>query len=170
VLALVLAAVVAAADHPCLADAQRLCSNVEPGEGRVAACLKQHEGDLSPACKQQEASFRDQMGQLTEACKGDAQKFCTGMQPGGGRIARCLQQHADDLSPGCKTQGDKLFRRRAERRAVLGDVQQACKGDVQKFCSGVKPGEGRLAGCLKQHQNELSSGCTDTIEESKDRW
>lgn len=36
---------------------------------------------------------------------------------------------------------------------------QACRADFKKLCSGVKPGEGRGAQCLKQHEAELSDGC-----------
>jgi Curli production assembly/transport component CsgG/Cysteine rich repeat len=39
----------AAAD--CKADMQRLCKDVRPGGGRLFACLKEHTGDLSPACR-----------------------------------------------------------------------------------------------------------------------
>ena len=35
------------------------------------------------------------------ACHGDVQRFCTGVQPGGGRIGQCLKAHARELSPGC---------------------------------------------------------------------
>jgi hypothetical protein len=37
--------------HPCMADRQKFCGGVEPGEGRIVACMKSHEADLSPACK-----------------------------------------------------------------------------------------------------------------------
>ena len=38
-------------EKPCMADAARLCPNVEPGGGAQIACLKEHKEDLSPACK-----------------------------------------------------------------------------------------------------------------------
>ena len=40
-----------AQDKPCMADAARLCANVEPGGGAQIACLKAHKDELSPACK-----------------------------------------------------------------------------------------------------------------------
>ncbi|MBK8274991.1 MAG: cysteine rich repeat-containing protein [Nitrospira sp.] len=36
----------------CSADATRMCQTVEPGEGRILACLQEHEQDLSEACYQ----------------------------------------------------------------------------------------------------------------------
>ena len=39
-----------AQDKPCMADAARLCPNVEPGSGQIS-CLKEHKAELSPACK-----------------------------------------------------------------------------------------------------------------------
>ena len=36
----------------CTDDAQRLCAGVQPGGGRVVACLKQHRDSLSDQCKQ----------------------------------------------------------------------------------------------------------------------
>lgn len=36
----------------CRADVQKLCSNVQPGGGRIVACLKQNADSVSDACKQ----------------------------------------------------------------------------------------------------------------------
>jgi hypothetical protein len=35
----------------CKADVEKLCSGVERGHGRIAACLKQNEAQLSAPCK-----------------------------------------------------------------------------------------------------------------------
>ena len=36
-------------------------------------------------------------------CTGDIQKYCPNVKPGGGEVARCLSQHKDELSNGCKS-------------------------------------------------------------------
>jgi Cysteine rich repeat len=35
-------------------------------------------------------------------CRGDIEKYCRAIQPGGGRIVRCLIANKDNLTPGCK--------------------------------------------------------------------
>src|SRR5260370_37639379 len=36
----------------CASDVQKLCAGVQPGGGRVLACLKQHKDEVSDGCKQ----------------------------------------------------------------------------------------------------------------------
>ncbi len=38
-----------------------------------------------------------------EACRSDVQTFCQGVQPGGGRIKDCLQDHYKQISDACYT-------------------------------------------------------------------
>lgn len=37
----------------CRADFLRLCAGVRPGEGRGLSCLREHQSQLSSACKEQ---------------------------------------------------------------------------------------------------------------------
>lgn len=46
-------------DKPCMADAARLCSGIEPGAKQVA-CLKEHKQELSPACKKKIVEKKEQ--------------------------------------------------------------------------------------------------------------
>ena len=92
---------------------------------------------------------------LRVECGQDLQRFCVGVQPGGGRLIQCLSSHTGELSEACGSMiasvagGNKL-------RAMCGD-------DLQRFCIGVQPGGGRLVLCLAAHTRELSAACGDMI-------
>ena len=53
----------------CGDDARKFCSGVQPGGGRIIACLKQNQSSLSDTCKQAAAQFSrtDAAGPLTAA-------------------------------------------------------------------------------------------------------
>jgi hypothetical protein len=91
-------------DRPCMADAEKLCKGVEKGEGRIAKCLKEHENEVSAACKENIGKMKEKIKDVAEACKDDAAKVCKDIKPGEGRILRCLKQHEGELSPACKEQ------------------------------------------------------------------
>ena len=42
-----------------------------------------------------------------------------------------------------------------------------CKEDAARLCKGVPPGGGKLIGCLKQHENEVSIGCAKELKAVK---
>ena len=90
------------------------------------------------------------------SCKADVAKFCPQVQPGGGRIAQCLKQNQAQLSPSCQERIKMVAAR-------LKEVNQACEDDLQQYCAGVKPGEGRIAQCLKDHKDKLSAECKTQI-------
>lgn len=39
---------------------------------------------------------------VARACRADAQKFCRGIEPGGGRLLTCLKGREAELSAGCR--------------------------------------------------------------------
>lgn len=43
--------------------------------------------------------------------------------------------------------------------AAAQSAQQVCKPDIEKFCANVPQGEGRIAQCLRGHQQQLSPAC-----------
>ena len=45
-------------DRPCKANREQFCGDVKPGQGRIIKCLKAHEKDLSPACKEKLAEMK----------------------------------------------------------------------------------------------------------------
>lgn len=53
------------------------------------------------------------------------------------------------------------------RTPASAQTKKPCADDIAKFCKDVKPGEGRLLKCLKEHEKELSPTCKASIEEAK---
>lgn len=93
-------------------------------------------------------------------CIKDAQKFCKDVKRGGGRIIDCLKKHESELSPDCKAHFEKVHARMAKKA-------EACGPDIEKFCKDVKPGEGRVIKCLKEHAKELQPACKQRLDRKK---
>ncbi len=87
---------------PCKADYEKLCKDVKPGQGRIAKCMKAHENELSPACRDKIDDDKEKSKAFVRSCKPDADKLCRGVKPGNGRIIRCLKQNESLLSVPCK--------------------------------------------------------------------
>ncbi len=88
---------------PCKADFEKFCKDIKPGQGRIAKCMKAHESELSPACRDKIEDDKEKAQAFVKACKPDTDKLCRGVKPGNGRLARCLKQNESLLSVPCKT-------------------------------------------------------------------
>jgi hypothetical protein len=140
---------------PCASDVAKFCPNVAPGEGARMSCLRAHEADLSPACRQHMAAMQGAKEKIQEACHADAQRLCKGVEPGGGRMMGCLESHEAELSDACK--------RVVAKHEQMRETMRACQTDAERFCAGMSPAEGRLMNCLKSHRAELSEGCRSAM-------
>ncbi|MDD2805124.1 MAG: cysteine rich repeat-containing protein [Elusimicrobiales bacterium] len=159
-LALSLPAAAEKGKGPCAADAAKFCKDVKPGEGRVAACLKEHEKELSQACTDRRALAAEKKGK-----RGG--KFARRGNRGGGS---CMREYGQGFGAG--------FRNGFKMRAGLGGKNakakrnkgaKVCAADVQKLCGEVKPGEGRVRDCLIKNVDKLSEGCKTRTEKVKVR-
>lgn len=90
-------------------------------------------------------------------CATDIARFCGNIEPGKGRIAKCLRQYEAQLSPKCKLTG------LAQAGDALKEAQEACEDDIVMFCGGVQPEGGRLLKCLKLNEPQLSFGCKEKL-------
>ncbi len=149
----------ALAEDPCAADVQRLCPDVKPGSGRLTACLKQNEARLSPACRgRREAEVlksRRFIEEFGRACRADVDQFCAGVDPGGGRVIGCLNQHQLELSAPCEA----VMTRISDARDRVATFRRACTADLETLCNGVPQQAGPLLECLQANEADLSSDC-----------
>jgi hypothetical protein len=91
--------------EPCNAEINKFCKDVKPGEARLIKCLREHDADLSGACRANVNTFSQY-----QACLDDTVRLCPGMPPSGTQVIKCLRTHRNDLSMECQTELDRLRR------------------------------------------------------------
>jgi hypothetical protein len=87
-----------AAMNACRGDVKTLCAGIQPGEGRVRACIKSHFNDVSAPCQ----AVLLKAAAISKACSADVKKMCADVKPGGGRIEACMKSHLSEVSDPCK--------------------------------------------------------------------
>ena len=100
----------------CKTDVQNLCSDITPGQGRIAACLDSKQDQLTPDCHTAWISTKAEISKRIDKadvafrrdCGADVQKFCSTVPSGQGRLLSCLGQHEDGLSNSCQNFQSKL--------------------------------------------------------------
>src|SRR5262245_20653377 len=70
-------------------------------------------------------------------------------------IERTADRDPRDNRPGSLSEDE--FRDRVA--VAIQMVQGACATDIDDFCGKVTPGEGRLAFCMRAHEDQLNSTC-----------
>jgi hypothetical protein len=106
----------------CKSDIDQFCSKVNPGEGRMAACLNSVEDQLSSGCKKTWTDTKTGISKKIDKadvafrkdCGEDVQKYCSDVPSGRGRILSCLNGHKDSLSSSCKQFEAKLDQKLSE--------------------------------------------------------
>ena len=80
----------------CAADIKAKCAGVQPGEGRVSACVKEHLTEFSEPCQARLAKIAT----VGNACKADVTKSCAGKSRL--RLVSCMKEALGNLSDPCK--------------------------------------------------------------------
>lgn len=92
----------------CKSEIETFCKGVTPGEGRLLACLYAYEDQLSGRC---DYALYDASAQLERAvaaitfvaseCREDLTRYCSTIQPGEGRLLKCLDKQGPKVSKRC---------------------------------------------------------------------
>eukprot|EP00271_Cylindrocystis_brebissonii_P000507 TRINITY_DN1061_c0_g3_i1.p1 TRINITY_DN1061_c0_g3~~TRINITY_DN1061_c0_g3_i1.p1 ORF type:complete len:958 (-),score=202.65 TRINITY_DN1061_c0_g3_i1:1362-4235(-) len=155
----------------CSAEAGKFCSGVQPGEGRIQDCLREHRQKLGWDC--QAELFRQEVEnvpdirlnvRLFKTCLNDKKKFCPDIAPGDARVKDCLEEHHldPDFSAPCKMEFDKMMERRATDFRLDPTLRKFCKGDIGEICypdaedvAEVANWDAKVIQCLQDFRDEL---------------
>jgi hypothetical protein len=92
----------------CKMEIQTYCKGVEPGKGRVLACLYAYQNKLSNRCEyalydasSQLERMVNTLAYLATECKDDLKNYCSDIAPGQGRLMNCIEKNKDKLSDRC---------------------------------------------------------------------
>ena len=92
----------------CEKELTSYCKDVTPGEGRILACLYAFSDKLSGQCEYalydaaaQLERFVAALTYLANECDADMAKFCADIAVGEGRVLKCLDENASELSARC---------------------------------------------------------------------
>jgi len=166
----------------CKADMVKHCTGVEPGQGRVRACLGEHRKGLARACRAelfkrgvQEKNDVRLHTQMEAACGADMQRFCKDVPHGDGHaeVIGCLQSNADAPEMSARCQKQLLQERSAAARdfRLVPALQRNCKTDIQALCSETcdtaknEACGGRVVRCLRENRDRLAvPGCKVSLK------
>jgi hypothetical protein len=151
-----LASAAARGDSACLRDAERYCSRIPIGDGRVLTCLQARWSDLASACQQEIQTIQNRAREINLACSNDVWQYCRNVVPGADRIRVCLWANWDNLSSTCREKA-------AEVAEKTQQIQQLCGPDIDRLCPGMAAGGGQIFLCLKAQQSKASSQCQSAL-------
>ena len=93
----------------CHTELTTFCKGVQPGEGRILACLYAFQDRVSGKCEYAIQNAAAQLEQAAAAlkfaaaqCKEDLLKYCGDVKIGNGRVKACLDKNEKSLSDKCK--------------------------------------------------------------------
>ena len=81
----------------CAADIKKVCANIDPGNLRIATCVKEHLTDLSDACKARLA----EVAAAGKTCRTEVEKQC-GTKTRRTQKVACIKDALTNLGDECK--------------------------------------------------------------------
>ena len=87
--------------HPCKADREKFCAGIQPGDGKLGECMKQHEAELSPECTAERKERQEMRKNVRMNCTAEIGKFCADGEKGQGGVMKCQGSHASELGQTC---------------------------------------------------------------------
>jgi hypothetical protein len=115
-----------------------------------------------------------QISHIRQACRADYRAHCAGVTAGASGLA-CLKDNVASLSAPCRLAlGDAAVGNTPQAppaptvsdelpvvspREEIFIMRSACGPDFRTYCEGLRPGGGRVIGCLQANRASLSPRC-----------
>lgn len=92
-------------------------------------------------------------------CAQDEKKYCQGVDPGKGQLARCLSDYKDSLSPAC---AKKLreFKMESEKK-------NPCFTELSEYCAELPSDPANYEYCLLKNESRLGPKCAADFSKKK---
>jgi Golgi apparatus protein 1 len=162
----------------CRMDVEEFCDTVEPGEGRVHACLRDNRDKISEACAAEELKLEkiesestELQPKLSKLCSEERSVFCKNVKPGKGRVFKCLQENIakPDFSTSCRGEVEKRQTRMQENWQLDYGVSHECLNEVNTICSEAKGRAHENAAvllCLVKNFEQTGETCQNEMSRS----
>lgn len=99
------------------------------------------------------------LGAQASECAQEAKKYCSGVEPGKGQLARCLSDYQDSLSPKCVAEL-KEFKQNTGKK-------NPCFEELAEFCSDLPSDPQNYEYCLLRHESKLGQKCAADFKGKK---
>ncbi|KAI8475756.1 MAG: hypothetical protein J3K34DRAFT_453290 [Monoraphidium minutum] len=159
----------------CREDVEKYCKDVEPGEGRVHACLRHQINFISESCRAEEGKlagleYRDirLRPKLAKVCSEERAVYCKDVKPGKARVVKCLMDKADQPNFGADCREELRAREEAVKSDYRYDVGvlDNCADEVDTLCAEAKTklrGTGEVLKCLVNKFESAGEFCQDEL-------
>ncbi|KAL4443753.1 hypothetical protein ABPG75_011490 [Micractinium tetrahymenae] len=170
----------------CEQDIDWFCAKVEPGEGRLAACLSEQleEGaaadtvghTVSEGCYEELSAFMVDRATninkdvpLARACRDDVKKHCSSKKydrDSAADVLDCLRRMPKKkLSDKCARRVFEEEEEEAKDWRIDPGLHRKCAGDAAELCGDADPEEeGAVTQCLLDHIGQVSAPCVEELE------
>lgn len=156
-----MAAAVEIVGDACANDVAEICGALEPGQGRIASCLREQRDLLSRRCRLSlfivSRRIKQAVSNLADECRTSLRDQCPQ-----GKIEECIEQRSDAISPACRTLVQATLHRGEELLKMKGmSVVSADGKDVGRVVDVERGPDGRIQSAQVQIGRAL--GISDRV-------
>jgi len=132
---------------------------------QIMVCALCAAAAVMPAAAQT-MSYADAIDRLAVACRADVQKYCRGVELGGGRLKSCLDGHQNVVSARCQQTRSEVYASISRRIAAQRNIGDICSAEINRLC-GMAPVDNNLVTCLLAvSPAAISPACNQTFTDT----